>query len=115
MTLVIPASVECIGTEAFYNCPNLKEVAFAEEGNLKVIGINCFAGSGLSEVQTPPSLREIENGAFYDCCNLRFAWLNEGLTVLGNENNHFGGYQDYRLNGVFQASGVEEVLLPRTL
>ena len=46
---------------------------------LERIDEGCFQESGLEELQTPQSLREIGSGAFYGCARLKKVWLNEGL------------------------------------
>lgn len=59
----------------------------------------------------PPSLREVGGSAFYGCGSLKRVVLNEGLEALrdGYDDEYLGYY------GVFQRSGVEEVVLPSTL
>lgn len=68
----------------------------------------CFERSGLQMIRTPANLRKIGNSAFYGCKGLGRIELNEGLEVLGTEN-----YRCY--HGVFQESGVQEIVLPSTL
>ena len=56
----------------------------------------------------PKSLRTAVQGAFAHCENLKTASLNDGLEVLGTEDN-------VRLTGVFSGSALERVELPSTL
>lgn len=112
--MTIPASVKEIEVEAFYECTSLKEVAFAEEGQLKMIGKHSFYGSGLEEFIAPPGLKEIERGAFMNCKSLTNVVLNEGLTTLGEHDIYSDGYSE-KTCGVFQESGLEEITLPNTL
>jgi hypothetical protein len=40
--LVIPASVEVIGTKAFHNCKSLESVTFQAQNNLRAVGQDAF-------------------------------------------------------------------------
>ena len=71
------------------------------------IGSQWFKNSDICSVSIPASVRRIEPGAFYKCEALKRVVLNEGLVALG-DNNIFG-------SGVFQCSGIEEIVLPTTL
>lgn len=57
--------------------------------------------SGLRELVTPQSLKEIEKEAFAGCESLKYAILNEGLRTLGWS--------------AFKSSALESVTLPPTL
>ena len=67
----------------FKGCKRLKHVKFAEDCQLETIGAACFCCTGIEEFQAPPSLRDIGDGAFYDCKNLERVVLNEGLERIG--------------------------------
>lgn len=55
--LIIPASVEYIDREAFKGCDDLKEVNFAENGNLKFLVISAFEDcESLKELDVPPTI-----------------------------------------------------------
>lgn len=59
----------------------------------------------------PDSLRTVAQGAFSGCRSLRKAVLNEGLEVLGTDEQ-----DDCKAQcGVFQESTLEDVRLPTTL
>ena len=100
----VPRSVETIGKQAFASCMKLRELAFQEGCRLRKIDSKAFTYSGLRSFVAPAGLRTLR-GAFYECLYLRRVALNEGLEVLGAENDV----------GVFQNTYVEEVLLPSTL
>ena len=61
----IPASVTSIGANAFYNCPALETVIFAEGSQLTEIPTNAFAETpALTTVKLPSGLVTIGDGAF---------------------------------------------------
>lgn len=61
--VVIPASVEKIGGDAFRNCKNLKEVVLYD--TLTSIGGGAFLGcNSLTNINIPAGIQEIGNGAF---------------------------------------------------
>ena len=83
---------------------------FQEGGRLRKIGADCFVGSGLKMFNAPPSLRKINSGAFSFCRNLQRVVLNEGLEIMGvDDEESSSGY------GVFEFSGTKEIVLPSTL
>lgn len=72
----------------------------------------CFAGSGLTEVTFPTSVKVVGHEAFYDCKQLHHAELNEGLAVLGEKFD--SGGKEY--NGMaFAKSGIESIRIPSSL
>lgn len=79
---------------------------------LEKIGYFAFYKTGLESVVLPASIREVSQGAFAECENLKAAEFGEGLEVLGaNERSAKG----VLLNGVFEGSALEDVKLPSTL
>ena len=85
-----------IGDHAFFDCESLGRVAFRDGSRLEEIGDSCFSYSGLEEFVAPRELRKIGRSVFRGCARLKRAVLNEGVVVLGDENNC----------GVFQDSGI---------
>ena len=60
-----------IGSYAFYNCKNLKNVAFEEGCQLSSIGDNAFAGcSNLKSIVVPKTVTNIGRKIFMDCSSL---------------------------------------------
>lgn len=53
----------------------------------------------------PPGLREISDGAFCNCKNLKRVVLNKGLQTLWSENGE----------GAFEGSGLGEITLPSSI
>ena len=89
---------------------NLRKIWFPD--GLREIGLFAFSGSGIDSFVAPRSLRTIRQGAFYNCRNLKYVQLNEGLEVLGTDE-----YPSDRglYCGVFEGSALESVTLPSTL
>ena len=105
-------SAQTIGEAAFYNCPNLSSVtinsvinigfeAFRKCTSLKSItlpqtitgiGTFTFAGSGLTSITIPGSVKQLSNEAFNGCTLLRTATLEEGVETIGS--NAFTGCEE---------------------
>ena len=79
---------------------------------LEKIGLFAFYQSAIESVVFPASLRMLSQGAFARCKFLANAKFEEGLEVLGTDARADNGEP---WAGVFQESGVEQVVLPRTL
>lgn len=68
--VIIPASVETIGEDAFAYCKNLKRVQLAE--GLKTIGMGAFSHCGaLEAIYIPSSVKSICSGAFSYCTSMK--------------------------------------------
>ena len=65
----IPANVETIGDNAFQECRSLKNVKFAENGQLKRIGYGAFRYTILEQITLPASVSYIGGCAFYNYDN----------------------------------------------
>ena len=79
---------------------------------LEKIDATAFAYSGLECVDLPSSTKTICDGAFAWCANLHSVNLNEGLEVLGTKELVRNGKW---YSGVFQNSGLRDVVFPFTL
>ena len=115
-TVVVEAGVENIGTYAFYQCANLTEVVFAENGSLTAINEGAFGyTTALKSVTLPASLKSISKNGFYfsgletvtmtadgalesigdtafrNCTSLTSVYLPDGVKSMG--------YQVFRLCG----------------
>ena len=79
---VIPDSVSCIGSGAFYDCKSLRSVVIPKS----VISIGegafefCFS---LRSVVIPKSVISIGEGAFKFCSSLRSIVIPDGITCIG--------------------------------
>lgn len=68
----LPASLENIGSRAFYSCNKLTKVVFANKSKLRSIGKNAFYNCAeLAEVYIPSNTTLIDDFAFFNCTNLR--------------------------------------------
>ena len=88
-SVFIPATVLSIGDRAFIYCDALTTVTFAENSQLKSIGLGAFWGSEhayprFKEIKIPDSVETIGNGAFYYCQNLERIALPSALQKLSN-------------------------------
>ena len=92
----------------FCGCRSLRTVSFPD--GLQEIGLRAFEDSGLESVTLPSSVRVIRQGAFRKCRRLGIAVLNEGLEVLGTDENQNGDQY-----GVFEESSLSTITLPSTL
>lgn len=103
--IVLPSTLEEIGTESFRGCRNLEEMVIPEsvirihgsafrdcvsmtslnvKNNCIKIGERAFENcSGLSNVSLPDGLTEIYGGVFNSCRSLTSIKLPEHLTILG--------------------------------
>ena len=66
-SVMIPASVKEIGTDAFRYCKQLKCVSFAEGSRLEKLGASCFSKSGLEKIAIPKGVKELQKSIFSDC------------------------------------------------
>lgn len=86
-SVFIPATVTSIGPFAFRYCKFLATVTFAEDSQLKSIGLGAFWGTEpvhprFKEIKIPDSVETIGNGAFYDCRDLERITLPSALQTL---------------------------------
>lgn len=80
-SVVIDEGVTSVGSRAFYNCTNLKQVDLPE--SILTIGARAFYKcSSLSEIEIPQGVSIINSYTFYDCTNLRKVTLNENITSI---------------------------------
>ena len=80
-SVLIPASVRNLGTEAFRGCRRLRRVELAEGSRLEAIGKQCFCESGIEEIALPAGLKEIGKEAFFHCSNLKTVEVEEGCAA----------------------------------
>lgn len=82
--LVLPKTIKTVGKKAFSYCSSLKEIVFAEGGQLEEIGQEAFRGTGISQLQIPASVKTIGIAAFANCNWLQTAaWAQDSeMTVI---------------------------------
>lgn len=80
--VVIPSTIERIGTRAFSGCFNLNDLTI--EDGISEIGIAAFSDClDLPKVTIPASVKRINNFAFRCCKNLKDVTLAEGIQEIG--------------------------------
>ncbi|MBR4529632.1 MAG: leucine-rich repeat domain-containing protein [Lachnospiraceae bacterium] len=89
--ITIPADVETIDNNAFFNCKALQIVYFSSFGdgshNLTTIGNNAFSnceslGQSGETILLPDSVTSIGNKAFYQCTALQRIQLPSGISTI---------------------------------
>ena len=118
-SIILPASLKTIGDGAFSNCPYLTSVVIPDGleeipnecfkectklesidlKNVKKIGGDAFASTGLISLVLPASVKEVCDGAF---CGCPITTLNLGkVEKVGH--------------GAFMSTAIEELTIPATL
>ena len=85
--IVIGKEITSIGTYNFALLPNLENITFEENSQLKIIGRYAFYNSGFTNITIPASVTTIEGGAFVDCSGLTSITLPS--SVISIENRAF--------------------------
>lgn len=96
--VTIPYGVTTIEPEAFCRCRKLRHVALPD--SIKVIGSRAFAESGLVEMNLTPRIKQMGEGAFFDCPDLKRFVVPDGYKA-----DSFGVYRDK----------IEEMIVPAAL
>lgn len=76
-------SLTYIGYGAFSGCVNLKELSFATNNKIEVVGGNAFARCYLLTKMSLPYVETIGDTAFKDCENLYKVEIGQNLTKVG--------------------------------
>jgi hypothetical protein len=80
--VLIPASVESIGNEAFSGCVNLEKVFFKDGSNLTCLGARAFESCyKLETIFLPHSLEFIHDAAFLNCKNLKKVFFEKNCDI----------------------------------
>ncbi len=81
-TIIIPASVETIGNEAFYYCSKLSKLTFEEGSRCEIISDSAFSQCReLVEITIPKSVKIISNYAFQSCKKLEKLSFADGSAL----------------------------------
>ena len=80
--LVLPASVENIGSYAFYGCENLTTFTISEDSKLRSINNVAFGQSGLTSIKLPASLMSMGYFTFQNCVKLEKIEIAEPTEIL---------------------------------
>jgi len=80
-TIVLPPSVNSLGTYAFAYCSNLKSINLPV--TQKTLPVSFFEGcTSLESIELPATLTTISQDAFYGCTSLKNVTLHEGITTI---------------------------------
>lgn len=97
----VPTSAKSLGRFCFRGCTSLKTLnGLYRFPTLDSDGFQ-FAGSGLETVNLPSAWKEIPQGMFYGCANLKSATLSDGVQIIKEE--------------AFKKSGLETINLRSTV
>lgn len=81
-SVIIPASVELISSEAFLSCKNLTSVIFAEGSSLEIVSQGAFKEcQSIENIYLPGSITKIEDEAFYQCTGLKSVTFGKGINL----------------------------------
>ena len=90
---VIPDSVSCIGSGAFWGCSSLSNIILPD--SVSCIGSVAFWGcTSLSSVVIPDSVSSIGDRAFWDCRSLSSVVIPDSVTSIGDWA--FGGCESLK-------------------
>lgn len=87
-SVIFPNSYKFIGTRAFYNCTNLKNVDMSRS-NIERIELFAFSNAGIKTIEYPNRDIEIKDYAFYN---------NQLLDRFANRATNIGSYAFARTN-----------------
>lgn len=98
-TYQIGEGITSIGSYAFANCTELKEITIPETVNM--LGNNCFDGcSALKSIDIPDSVKSIGKEAFRDCLSLSTVCLPKDLKQIPQD--------------AFSTTNIHSIQLPRS-
>lgn len=105
-SITIPQHVTKIGQYSFSSCPELKQVVFAENSELQIIGSHAFSGSKIETIIIPPHVTEIQSFAFSDCEQLKqIAFMdNSELHII-----HMGAFQKTKIGNIKIPQHVKKI------
>ncbi len=83
--VVIPNTVTFIGEDVFYNCTGMTEASFEDGYALDYIPMWMFDNTAISTITIPPSVKDIQQGAFKNCSKLTSIVIPSNVTTLGKE------------------------------
>lgn len=90
--IIIPDSVQIIGSQTFANCKKLKRITLSK--NLKILGDAAFSGcSNLEYVEIPESLTYLPRVCFAECVNLKTLKTHDNM-------NYFDHFALYKCNNL---------------
>ena len=107
-TVVFAKSVAVIGSHAFHWCTKLKSVVFANDSQLREIGIYVFRGcKSLQSIAIPDSVTTIGEDAFDDCTNLESVLFSDQSCL--QEIGHCAFYRCHSLHSIIIPKSVTTI------
>ena len=100
-SIIIPKSVETIGTFSFYGCKALKSLTFEKGSVLKSIGGYAFKQVAFEKLVIPKSVETLGSFAFNECKALKSCTFEEGSVLKS-----IGG-------SCFKEAGIESIKIPK--
>lgn len=79
---LLNGKVTAIDDYAFFGKTGVSSVSFENAADLKYIGCSAFCGSGLTAVDIPSQITDVDFGAFQNCASLEEAVLGDGITTI---------------------------------
>ena len=80
--ITLPSTITNIERSAFFNTP-ITEFIYPQ--NIDNIPASAFGGTKLTEFSVPDNVKEIDDGAFYNCTDLKKITIPEFVTYIGND------------------------------
>ena len=77
----LPNSLKSLGTQSFYNCPNLKTVHLPN--SITAIPKGCFMDTGIETIIIPDSITVLYDNCFKNCKNLGNVQLPVNISKIG--------------------------------
>jgi hypothetical protein len=84
---MLPASVEVLGEECFYECRSLSSITFESGSRLSGIEARAFCGTNLIEIVIPVSVEILGEECFPPCRSVISVTFESGSRLLGNERD----------------------------
>ena len=113
---VIPDHIKAIGSNAYDNCKELKQV---DLGKIDFISSYAFMNSGLEKVHIPATCMQISMSAFMNCEHLNEVIIDEGVQNIASRAFKFTSLKEIKLpssiaflgNSIFDVT--TKLLIPR--
>ncbi len=102
LQITLPSNLVSIEPRLFCECYDLAEIKLP---SVKRIGHGAFYDSGLTSLDLPESVTEIDTAAFFGCYNLTSINIPEGVSVI----RHATFYECYELRSVNLPSSIKTI------
>jgi hypothetical protein len=89
--MILPASVEFLGEECFFECTSLSSITFESGSRLSRIEANAFYQTGLIEIILPALIEVLGEGCFSLCKSLSSITFESGSRLSRIEAKVFAG------------------------